>query len=184
MGGRGRRHKNTECFSRRVPPVAFCLLCRRGQSRSPAGEISLYTVLRPYGSEVQSAAGRSINPSGQMSASAPVKTGCQTGGGGKPPPYMAGFRRVNAICPDKNAETQRRGGRRICMSPFLRAQRRSGASHKVLCQAFFQESERLPGRDTATAGAHIKSWKNSLSADRGRRPPQCGGWAPHRWNRW
>ena len=35
MGVRGRRHKNTECFSRRRPPVALCLLCRRGQSRSP-----------------------------------------------------------------------------------------------------------------------------------------------------
>ena len=34
-GGRGRRHKNTKCFSRRRPPAAFCLLCRRGQSRSP-----------------------------------------------------------------------------------------------------------------------------------------------------
>ena len=37
-GSGGRRHKNTECFSRRRPPVALCLLCRRGQSRSPAGE--------------------------------------------------------------------------------------------------------------------------------------------------
>ena len=171
-GGRDRRDRAL-LNAREPPPAVFWFLLYRYKRNSPAGEI--HTCLF-----VARQNGRMI--------SAPTKAECQ-------------IRKADAIRPTPKRKTARSGRPQAAPTQKRKAQRRgrrfhlpnsfpTGAEAK---RSFAQSSlpsflsrkrERLPGRDTATAGAHIKSWKNSLSAYRERRPPRCGGWAPHRWNRW
>ena len=55
------RHKNTECFSRRIPPAVFWFLLHRCKRNSPAGEIPTSLLqpvkaggwdIRPYGEPI------------------------------------------------------------------------------------------------------------------------------------
>ena len=134
---------------------------------------------------------------------APTKKAITCSAGGQRPPLWKkarmrySSRRVTYAIPTKSHQAdahcmphgkwkaQRRGRWfRFPNSFSSGAEAKRSFAESSLLSFLSRKRERLPGRDTATAGAHIKSWKISLSAYRGRKPPRCGGWAPHRWNRW
>ncbi len=147
-GGRDRRHKNTECFSRRRPPVAFCLLCRRGQSRSPRRAKPSTSPIPPAG-EIPTCP-FVVRQSGQSARATPTgaanRPGCRAGTDGRiisaPTQKKKTARngRPQAAPTQNKEKPEGEEGGSISPLPSLRAQRRSEASQKVLCQAFFQES--------------------------------------------
>ena len=97
--GPGRaRHKNTECFSRRAPPAALCLLCRRGQSRPPAGGTS------PPPSRPQA------NPPHPRFPFKGISAPLIRPLGGHLPPGEGWRRAATWAAPTEKGETRRRGG--------------------------------------------------------------------------
>ena len=132
--GSGGRRDRALLNAREPPPAVFWFLLHRCKRNSPAGEIS--TSLSE------------TCQSGRM-ISAPTKAECQ-------------IRQADAIRPHPpKGKLPAAGGRRpplrkkgkhkgegegsICPILFLRAQKRNEVSHKVLCQAFFQESGQESG---------------------------------------
>ena len=159
--------------AREPPPAVFWFLLHRCKRNSPAGEISMSLsetcqsgriISAPTETKFQIRQADAIRPH-------PKKENC---------PQQAAAGR-----PYAKQESPKARERAHLPEPFLTgAEAKRSFAQSSLPSFLSRKRERLPGRDTATAGAHIKSWKNSLSAYRGRRPPRCGGWAPHRWNRW
>ena len=142
---------------------------------------------------------------GRMRTSAPTKAGYQIRRANAICPYESGMpdTAADAICPYESGIPDTAGGccpplrnrlhRRATIGPIPspatgRARRRSEASQKVLCQAFFQESGLTAGkictkmRFTATAGnstpntgVQRESGWCKLSRDAAGRPPACRG---------